>query len=257
VPLTAVRTTVKVLRHRLDFYLFQYQSRGQEKWLCPACGFRGAFREVQALVADRKHARCPQCGSLERHRLQTLVLNELQKRYDFSNLSLLHFAPEPHLGQRLKRSFKSYATADLYRSGVDFKEDVRKLQQRDASYDVVYASHLLEHVDDDAAAISEIRRILKPGGFAVLPVPIYAEKTVEYGKPNPYEADHVRAPGTDYFQRYARSFSRVETFSSEDFPAIYQTYLYQDRTLWPTEKCPQRPYMEGEKHADVVPVCFV
>lgn len=80
--------------------------------------------------------------------------------------------------------------------------DLRSLPYDAASFDLVYASHVLEHIDD-WAALGEIFRILAPGGVAVLPVPLVVENTVEHHSPNPFEAEHVRAPGPDYFGRYS------------------------------------------------------
>lgn len=115
----------------------------------------------------------------------------------------------------------------------------------------------LEHIDDDQKALSEIRRVLKPHGIAVLPVPIVSVKTIEYEQPNPHECGHVRSPGQDYFERYAQHFSTVDVMSSRDFPEEYQLYSYEDRTLWPTEQMPLREAMAGERHPDYVPICVV
>jgi ubiquinone/menaquinone biosynthesis C-methylase UbiE len=142
-------------------------------------------------------------------------------------------------------------------NGVNHTVDIQELPFADATYDFVFASHVLEHIPNDRKAISEIRRILRPNGIAVLPVPLVAEKTIEYLEPNPYEAYHVRAPGSDYFDRYCEVFSRVELFRSDDFPKIYQLFTYEDRTHWPTIDAPLRSSMEGEKHIDIVPVCYV
>ena len=90
-----------------------------------------------------------------------------------------------------------------------------------------------------------------------LPVPVIAEKTVEYPAPNPNEDFHVRAPGIDYFDKYRRFFPKVETFNSNNFSTNYQLFIYEDRSIWPTEKCPFRPSMKGKKHLDFVPVCYV
>ena len=141
--------------------------------------------------------------------------------------------------------------------GVDYKVDITKLPFKDATYDFVFASHVMEHIQDDEKALSEIRRILKPGGMAVLPVPLVAEKTVEYAKPNPNESDHVRAPGYDYFDKYEQYFSRLEKFRSDSFPSINQLFIYEDRSRWPTNELSLRPSMPGKKHIDVVPVCYV
>jgi SAM-dependent methyltransferase len=43
----------------------------------------------------------------------------------------------------------------------------------DASADAIVATDILEHLDDDLAALAEFRRILKPGGHAIITVPAY------------------------------------------------------------------------------------
>jgi SAM-dependent methyltransferase len=125
------------------------------------------------------------------------------------------------------------------------------------SYDVVYASHVLEHIKDDALAIAEIRRILRPNGIAILPVPIVGGRTVEYDEPNSAEHGHVRAPGLDYYDRYRKVFSEVKVFSSEEFDPGYQVFVYEDRSHWPTPEMPLRLPSDGVRHADFVPVCSV
>jgi ubiquinone/menaquinone biosynthesis C-methylase UbiE len=170
---------------------------------------------------------------------------------------MLHFAPEPFFRDFFSQRFGQYETADLSMEGVTHKVDLQQLPFANSTYDFVFASHVLEHIPDDERAISEIRRILKPSGIAILPVPIVAEKTIEYPEPNPYETYHVRAPGKDYFDRYKRHFSKVENFSSDTLPQKYQLFVYEDRTQWPSKECPLRPAMQGEKHSDVVPVCYV
>lgn len=114
---------------------------------------------------------------------------------------------------------------------------------------------MLEHIREDAQALSEISRVLRPGGIAILPVPILGDETVEYPEPNPHESAHVRAPGADYYDRYAPYFERVDRFDSHGFPAECQLFVYEDRTQWPTSM-PRRLTTDGERHADIVPVCF-
>jgi len=116
---------------------------------------------------------------------------------------------------------------------------------------------VLEHIPDDQKAISEIRRILKPNGIAILPVPIYSENTIEYPEPNPLEFYHVRAPGMDYFDRYERHFSKVERFSSGSLPEKYQLFVYEDHSHLSTKEHPWLASVQGEKFSDVVPVCYV
>src|SRR4051794_37695370 len=43
----------------------------------------------------------------------------------------------------------------------------------DDSADVLVATDILEHLDDDLAALREFHRVLRPGGHAVITVPAY------------------------------------------------------------------------------------
>jgi SAM-dependent methyltransferase len=194
---------------------------------------------------------------LERHRVQRLVLEQVLVDARPADLRMLHIAPEPFFREYFSRRFGRYETADLSMAGVDYQVDLTKLPFENETYDVVFASHVLEHIRDDEQALSEIRRILRPNGMAILPVPIVAQETVEYPEPNPSEAYHVRAPGLDYFKRYERHFARVVRFGSDLLPAKHQPFIYEDRTRWPSKESPLRPAMRGERHADVVPVCYV
>lgn len=48
---------------------------------------------------------------------------------------------------------------------------LEKLELPGASFDVITLRHVIEHVSDPAALLSEIRRILKPGGFLCIATP--------------------------------------------------------------------------------------
>jgi SAM-dependent methyltransferase len=220
---------------------------------CPLCNYRGPFYDV----GTERHEHCPRCGANERIRLQFLVVQRLREQHELQSMKAMHFAPEIMLERHFRNVFRDYDTADLLNPAVDYQADLLELPFGDRSYDFVFASHVLEHIGDDRRAISEIRRILRPGGIALLPVPIVAARTIEYGKPNPSECGHVRAPGPDYFERYANCFSRVEVLTSDDFDEVYQLYNYEDRSVWPTKEMPLRQPMQGDRHLDYVPVCFV
>jgi SAM-dependent methyltransferase len=227
------------------------------RFVCPICRYAGVFCDRYADSGMRLHAECPKCRALERHRLQWLVLKELEKELPLYEMRVLHMAPESFFRRRLRPQCASYITADLNGKGVDQKEDLTRLSFPDASFDLVYASHVFEHIQDDGTAIKEVRRVLSPGGVAILPVPIVSEETIEYGTPNPREVYHVRAPGLDYFRRYSAVFDRVQMFSSADFDEQFQTYIYEDRSQWPTDIMPKRRKMLGARHLDYVPVCRV
>lgn len=92
---------------------------------------------------------------------------------------MLHFASENFFRSYFSSQFGVYTTVDLERQDIDYQADLTALSFMDGSYDFVFASHVLEHILDDHCAILEIRRILRPGGIAVLPVPIVAKATIE------------------------------------------------------------------------------
>ncbi|HXB60516.1 MAG TPA: class I SAM-dependent methyltransferase [Candidatus Acidoferrales bacterium] len=171
-------------------------------------------------------------------------------------MRMLHFAPEPFFKSMFQNRFGKYETADLVMKDVDYNVDIQNLPFEDNIYDFIFASHVLEHIPNDGKALQEIRRILKPNGVAILPVPVVCEKTIEYPEANPSEAYHMRAPGLDYFERYGAHFGKVDVRTSNLLPEKHQPFIYEDRSVWPTEACPLRPPMSGEKHADFVPVCY-
>jgi SAM-dependent methyltransferase len=237
----------KVLQHVL-----------RETYECLVCKNEGAFTPAIGTTGSRPRARCPKCGALERHRLQHYAVSlRILPRYFDKKPRILHVAPEKSIQKLLKPIAGKYVSADYNLPGMDMKIDLRDINLEDGSFDIVYASHVLEHIDDDRAALSEIRRILAPGGVAVLPVPLVGEQTIEYLEPNPYEAYHVRAPGYDYYERYGEFFDEVEQISSNEAPARGQTYIYEDRSQWPTKHMPLRKPSTGERHLDVVPLCWV
>lgn len=244
-----------LFRTRPGRALFRLTNRRKQRFTCPICGYHGPFADMHPETGLRAHAECPQCGARERHRLQYLVLERLAETLDFSAMSMIHFAPEPFFETYFRKRFGTYESADLTMRAVDHRVDLTRLPFPDGTYDFVFASHVLEHIRDDAQVLSEISRVLKPGGVAVLPVPIVGEETVEYPEPNPHESHHVRAPGEDYYDRYAPYFERVERFDSHGFPAECQVFVYEDRSRWP-KTVPLRLTSAGERHVDIVPVCF-
>jgi SAM-dependent methyltransferase len=193
-------------------------SRARISRLCPICHYRGVFISVGH--PSRWDARCPGCGSRERHRLTHLWVTEgggnklLGKR-------ILHFAPEKAVMQQM-RGNPLYETADLYQKGVTHQADITRVPLADASYDVVIAHHVLEHIDDDRRAMSELLRLLIPGGVAILSVPINASRSQTYENPaitTPGERfvhfsgeDHKRYYGLDFADRLAAAGFHVDTF---------------------------------------------
>ena len=119
---------------------------------------------------------CPICGSQDKARLNMLYLDDhLADLPHHSNFRLLHFAPEGGLDDAIRRGFPAveYTTADLERDDVDLVLDVTSMDEISSnSIDAFIFSHILKHVNDEAKALSELRRILKPDGWGIVMVPV-------------------------------------------------------------------------------------
>ncbi|MFM9378337.1 class I SAM-dependent methyltransferase [Gordonia sp. VNK21] len=82
-----------------------------------------------------------------------------------------------------------------YAQGRTEVGDALALPYEDESFDVVLMSEILEHIPSDEAAISEMVRILRPGGLAAVTVPRYWPEKVCWALSDEYhevEGGHVR-----------------------------------------------------------------
>lgn len=78
---------------------------------------------------------------------------------------------------------------------VTLEADALALPFVDASFDRVIAAEVLEHIRDDAAAIAEISRVLRPGGLLAVTVPRYWPERVCWALSRAYhevDGGHVR-----------------------------------------------------------------
>lgn len=169
---------------------------------------------------QRQNVLSPGTLSLERHRLMWLFL---QKETDFftSNLQVLHMAPEQSFYKRF-RALKNldYTTCDLDSPIADVKADIQNLPFENNSFDVIFCNHVLEHVEDDKKALSELFRVMKPGGWGIFQVPIryQLEKSFEDNSITDRKEriekfgqyDHVRVYGMDYYETLSQAGFMIE-----------------------------------------------
>lgn len=192
------------------FKLLNHKSK--HKYDCPICGYNGPFMNKN----NRLRAKCPKCGELERARMAMLVVNQIYDDSKASETDVLHVSPENFLRKIFKEKYKSYISSDLYREDVDHQFDIQSIPYPDNSFDLVFASHVLEYVKDDRQAIQEIKRVLRPGGLAFLPVPMLHDKTIDFEE-RPPNKRIIRETGIDYFERYREVFSEVTVYEPSSF----------------------------------------
>ena len=154
------------------------------------------------------------CLSHPRHRSMILYLAEVLPTD--RRLRLLHFAPEKVLSAFLRTYGNiNYLSADIDPKRALVAEDITRLSFADRSFDAILCMHVLEHIGDDRKAMRELRRVLRPGGFAILDVPIDYTRKNTYEDPaiaSPEERtraywqhDHVRLYGMDFPERLAEA----------------------------------------------------
>jgi SAM-dependent methyltransferase len=163
---------------------------------------------------------CPACGASDRDRLYAMYFLERMNGADANRkLNFIDFAPADVSYFYKKFPFLNYRSADLYMEGVDDKVDITGMKiYANSSVDIFLCSHVLEHIEDDRKAMSELYRILKPGGWGITMVPILAhqDKIIE-DLPITSEADKWRYYGQGDHVRYYNRSGFVERLQGAGF----------------------------------------
>lgn len=180
-----------------------------------------------------KNDMCPVCHSGYRQRL-------IKAYFDYSGLlnsvkDIMHFAPEESLYHLLNNKRYNYTTADINPDKYAYYSkpvyaDLCSLDFDDNSFDLVLVNHILEHIIDDLKAMKEIYRVLKPGGIAIVQVPIspILENTYEdFSICSPEDRlqhfgqiDHVRIYGMDYAKKLSEAGFKVNTTKPSEMNSL-------------------------------------
>lgn len=100
-----------------------------------------------------------------------------------------------------------------------------KMPFEDDTFDYIIANHVLEHIEDERSAISELKRCVKKSGKIMLSFPVTMDvKTFEnpdlkskedkiyyYG-----QEDHVRLYGKDFKERLESYGLKIEVYRPEE-----------------------------------------
>lgn len=217
-----------------------------EEFYCPYCshsfrkfypgGITNQLIETMDVIGAgiRQNMVCPGCGSTDRDRL--LFAYFATEFKSSKPVKLLHIAPEPCISNYLKKNVTdSYVFGAKFHEGLYYAKnidliDLENLQYADNTFDWVVCNHVLEHVDNEKKSLSEILRVLVPGGKAVLQVPwtpkleitledssivTELDRLMNYG-----QDDHLRLYGTDYPKRLEKAGFTVQIIKPSDLPLI-------------------------------------
>lgn len=195
---------------------------------CPAC-HRIVEKFGPGPGGRRPNARCPKCGALERHRFLALLLEATLPVIPSARV-VLDIAPSRQTTRILSRTHpQRYIRLDFDPQAdgraVDVRASMTAIPLPDASVDLAVCYHVLEHIPDDRQAMSELRRVLAPGGVGFVQVPWKPHRpdtdedpsaSVEERLRRFGQADHVRYYGADFEQRLRDSGLRFTRVTPKD-----------------------------------------
>jgi len=184
-----------------------------------------------------------------------LFLIEKTNFFD-TELKVLHIAPELCFIKRFEVVHgNNYITADIESPLAKVKLDVLQMPFAEGEFKVVFCNHVMEHVTDDLQAMHEIYRVLAPGGWGIIQVPLFyplpevtfedssivtpAEREKAFG-----QDDHVRLYGKDYINRLqSAGFEAKEIWLSKDLSEadVKRLALPMDEPIFFVRKPGQSP----------------
>ncbi len=180
---------------------------------------------------------CPVCGSLPRTRRLNMLLE-----YEFlkPHFSFLDFSPSRMLYKKWKRRKDiSYYPTDFENEFLsDYHYDITKIDAEDEKFDLIVCYHILEHITEDQKAMSELYRVLKKGGTALIQTPFkegemyedYSITTDEDRLKHFGQDDHVRIYSVKGLESRLKNEGfqvTVRTFSED----LYHGYFQNEKVL--------------------------
>lgn len=211
---------------------------GEKNFQCNVCGktvkefkqggfYSKVFYKYHIIGGGlRDNVICPFCGAIDRVRWQYRVLGKYMSGIFNDKCTVLHFAPESEISKRIQANVLcDYYAGDIVQGRSMHVVDVTNIQFRDDFFDYIIINHVLEHIENEKKAISEIKRVLKPKGKIKLSFPICTdidtyenmdiktsgERLNEYG-----QEDHVRLYGKDFKTRLENYGLKVTVFSPQN-----------------------------------------
>jgi len=228
-PVNTAKASLPV-RFRQLYAFVKKLSRGR-RYYCPVCNrrvWRFSLLPVCYFVEWQEHGYihsifametlnivaygCPHCSAADRNRLCALYLRQQFSRMDITKrYSFIEFGPSGPLSAALrKQPFLNYRSADLFLDNADDRVNIADMPlYKNNSIDIFLCSHVLEHVKDDRKAMAELYRILKPGGWGIVMVPIQLTLT------NVYEDASIKSEADRW--KHFQQGDHVRLYSKQGF----------------------------------------
>ncbi|MCR6641798.1 MAG: class I SAM-dependent methyltransferase [Sporocytophaga sp.] len=196
---TILTEKTRIKLHYIKFYIRGYFYSGS-KVTCVCCN-KSFTKFLPHGNVKRQNAVCPSCNTLERNRVLFLYLRD-KTNFFHDQLTVLHFAPEYRL-EKIFRKMKNlnYTSGDINPDLAMQQVDIQSIGFPDNHFDVIICSHVLGHVPDEAKALSELRRVLKPEGSAIIMTKIYEDIQSTFEASGMYNAEDQ-----EIFRKHGKDF---------------------------------------------------
>jgi ubiquinone/menaquinone biosynthesis C-methylase UbiE len=172
-----------------------------------------------------------------------LYLKDHSDFFTRPELSVLHIAPEQCFIDRFKgQENLNYLTADLVSPIADMHFDLHHIPLESDRFDVVFCNHVMEHVTDPKQCMSELFRVMKPGGWAIMQVP------QDFSREQTYEDASITSPAER--EKHFWQKDHVRLFG-KDYPSYpesvgFQTLVFDFHEHYSTTQIAQYRLMESE-----------
>ncbi len=168
------------------------------KFQCNICD-----KKLSGFIQINNDMICPRCGSIQRDRRLWQLLSD---EFLINDITILDFSPSRSLFRVMKRGDHRYESTDLSGDFLSDKSyDIKNIDSGNENYDLIICYHVLEHIDEDSKAMSELLRVLKKDGCCIIQTPFKNGEIYEnYSITSPEErekhfgqSDHVRIYSVD------------------------------------------------------------
>ena len=186
---------------------------------------------------------CPFCRSSTRERFVKYALDAGLLKAPAGARGILHVAPNEQSLVRYFSQFPDYYPVDLfpelYREANAKKYDLMEAPSEN-SYSLVYLSHVMEHVPDDALVLKNLYTALKPGGEGWFLIPMWSKPSQD-GTPDMSATererqfgqwDHARMYGPDFEDRLKAAGFAVSVIKAEEMPQDVQELYGLQKLDW-------------------------